>query len=71
VAEPAEDPPSETPEATLSQVAVRAGVSVATVKRWVQKGLVPGYEGRWTPAAAAYVRVIARLRARGHTLEQI
>jgi adenylate cyclase len=34
-------------------------------------GLVPGYEGRWTPAAAAYVRVVARLRARGHTLAQI
>ena len=34
-------------------------------------GLVPGYAGRWTPAAAAYVRVVARLRARGHTLEEI
>jgi len=32
---------------------------------------VPGYEGSWTPTAVAYVRVIARLRARGHTLEQI
>ena len=32
---------------------------------------MPGYDGRWTPAAVAYVRVVARLRARGHTLEQI
>jgi adenylate cyclase len=32
---------------------------------------VPGYDGRWTPAAAAYVRVVARLRARGHALDQI
>jgi adenylate cyclase len=71
VAEPAEDTSSETPEPTLAQVAARADVSPATVKRWIKKGLVPGYEGRWTPAASAYVRVIARLRARGHTLEQI
>ncbi len=56
---------------TLAHVAARAGVSPATVRRWVQKGLVPGYEGSWTPSAVAYVRVVARLRARGHTLEQI
>jgi adenylate cyclase len=71
LAEPAEDPRAEPPEPTLGQVAARAGVSPATVKRWIAKGLVPGFEGRWTPAATAYVRVIARLRARGHTLEQI
>jgi adenylate cyclase len=65
------DPATRADELTLAQVAVRAGVSAATVKRWVEKGLVPGYEGRWTPSAAAYVRVVARLRARGHSLEQI
>ncbi|HEY4810605.1 MAG TPA: adenylate/guanylate cyclase domain-containing protein [Solirubrobacteraceae bacterium] len=61
-------------ELTLAQVAARAGVSQDTVRRWVIKGLVPGYQAppsRWTPAAAAYVRVVARLRARGHSLEQI
>jgi adenylate cyclase len=46
-------------------------VSPGTVRRWLAKGLVPGYDGRWTPAAAAYVRVVARLRARGHALEAI
>jgi adenylate cyclase len=56
---------------TLAQVAARAGVAPATVNRWVKKGLVPGYQGSWTPAAVAYVRVVARLRARGHSLEQI
>ncbi len=71
MAEPADDPDSEPGELTLAQVAVRAGVSPATVKRWVARGLVPGYDGHWTPAALAYVRVVARLRARGHTLEQI
>jgi len=71
VAEPAEDPAPEHAEPTLAQVAAGAGVSTATVRRWIARGLVPGYDGHWTPAAVAYVRVIARLRARGHTLEQI
>jgi adenylate cyclase len=68
---PADDRAAETDELTLAEVAARAGVSAATVRRWVGKGLVPGYEGHWTPAALAYVRVVARLRARGHTLEEI
>jgi len=71
VAAPADDHASETGELTLAQVAARAGVSPATVRRWVDGGLIPGYDGRWTPASAAYARVIARLRARGHTLAQI
>jgi adenylate cyclase len=71
VAEPTDEPAPELIEPTLAQVAARAGVSPATVTRWIKKGLVPGYVGRWTPAAVAYVRVVARLRARGHTLEQI
>ncbi len=56
---------------TLATVAVRAGVSAATVRRWVRDGLVPQYEGTWTPAAASHVRIVARLRARGHKVEQI
>jgi adenylate cyclase len=58
-------------ELTLEQVAAGAGVSAATVRRWVKRGLVPGFDGRWTPDAAAYVRVIERLRARGHGLDEI
>jgi adenylate cyclase len=71
VAEPAEEPVPVAAEPTLAQVAARAGVSPGTVTRWIKKGLVPGYAGRWTSAAIAYVRVVARLRARGHSLEQI
>jgi len=71
VIESGDDPVRETGELTLAQVAARTGVSPATVRRWVAKGLVPGYDGRWTPSALAYVRVVARLRARGHTLEKI
>ncbi len=71
MAEPDDRPHTESGEFTLAQVAARAGVSPATVRRWVAKGLVPGYAGSWTAAAAAYVRVVARLRARGHSLEEI
>jgi len=67
----ADDPVAGMGELTLEQVAAGAGVSTGTVRRWVGKGLVPGYDGRWTLAAAAYVRVVARLRARGHSLDQI
>src|SRR5215208_7215002 len=58
-----------------SQVAARAGVTPATLKRWVEKGVIP--DGRkvtadgWTPAAAAHARVVARLRERGHSLDDI
>jgi adenylate cyclase len=71
VSDPDGDQVSSAGELTLAQVAARARVSPATVTRWVKKGLVPGYEGHWTPASMAYVRVVARLRARGHTLTQI
>ncbi len=58
-------------EPTLTQVAARADVSPATVRRWIREGLVPQYDGGWTAAAATQVRIIARLRARGHTIEEI
>ncbi len=56
---------------TLGQVAARAGVTPGTVRRWVREGLVPQYEGAWTPAAASHVRIVARLRERGHSVQRI
>ncbi len=58
-------------ELTLAHVAQRAGVSAGTVRRWVRDGLVPQYEGAWTPAAASHVRIVASLRERGYTIEKI
>jgi adenylate cyclase len=58
-------------ELTLAQVAARAGVSPATVRRWVREGLVPQFEGTWTSAAASHVRIVARLRERGYTMREI
>lgn len=59
-------------ELTLSEAARRAGVSPATLRRWGEQGIVPhAGSGKWTPAAVAHARIVARLRARGHTLDQI
>jgi adenylate cyclase len=58
-------------ELTHAEVARRAGVTPATLRRWVDRGLIPGYEGTWTPPAAAHARIVARLRERGHALDDI
>jgi adenylate cyclase len=58
-------------ELDLNSVAARADVSPATLRRWVREGLVPQYDGTWTPAAAAHVRIVARLRSRRHSLAAI
>ena len=59
------DPP------TLTEVAQRIGVSPGTLRRWADTGVIPGFDGEWTPAHAAHARIVARLRARGHSLAQI
>jgi adenylate cyclase len=56
---------------TTREVAERAGVTPATLRRWVAQGVIPQYRGEWTPEAAAQARVVARMRARGHALPQI
>ncbi len=55
-------------ELSLSEAARRAGVSPATLRRWVAEGVVPLQDGRWTAPAAAHARLVARLRRRGHSL---
>ena len=58
-------------EITLAEAARRAGVTPATLRRWAKEGVIPQYEGHWTLAAAAHARIVARLRERGHSLEDI
>ena len=46
-------------------------MSPDTVRRWTREGIVPLQNGRWTPAAVAQARIVARLRARGHPLDEL
>jgi len=59
------------PEVSLAEAARRAGVTSATLRRWASQDLIPSYEGRWTAAAVAHARLVARLRERGHPLDDI
>jgi len=59
------------PDLTLSDVARRLDVSPATLRRWVKDGIIPLGNGRWTPAAVAHARIVARLRERGYSLDQL
>ena len=56
---------------TLGEAARRSGVSSNTLKRWAADKVVPVRRGRWTAAAAAQARVVARMRERGHSLEEL
>ena len=58
---------------TLQETAARAGVSPATLRRWANQGLIPSYsgDGSWSPRAVSRARLVARLRERGHSLQEI
>jgi adenylate cyclase len=55
---------------SLSEAARRSGVPASTLKRWAAEKIVPVRRGRWT-AAAAQARVVARMRERGYSLEDL
>jgi adenylate cyclase len=56
---------------SLSEAARRSGVPASTLKRWAAEKVVPVRKGRWTAAAAAQARVVARMRERGYSLEDL
>ncbi len=56
---------------SLSEAARRSGVPQSTLKRWAEEKIIPVRKGRWTPAAAAQARVVARMRDRGYSLEDL
>jgi len=60
---------------SIADVARRAGVTPATLRRWVADGLIPGAPRKagagWPPIAVAHARIVARLRQRGHSLAEI
>jgi adenylate cyclase len=56
---------------SLSEAARRSGVPASTLKRWAAERIVPVRRGRWTAAAAAQARVVAQMRERGYSLEDL
>jgi adenylate cyclase len=58
-------------ELTTPEVARALRVAPATLRRWIADEIVPLRDGEWTPAALAQARIVARLRSRGHSLEQL
>jgi adenylate cyclase len=54
---------------SMNEAARIAGVSPSTLKRWARAGVIPVKDGRWTTAAAAQARVVARMRERGHSIK--
>jgi adenylate cyclase len=56
---------------SLREAARRSGVPASTLKRWAEEKIVPVRKGRWTAAAAAQARVVARMRERGYSLEDL
>jgi adenylate cyclase len=58
---------------TVKEVAEDIGVKPETLRRWAKTGVIPGADGKdgFTPAAAAHARIVARLRERGHSLQEI
>ena len=56
---------------SIHEAAQRAGVSAATLRRWVKGGLIPQFEGTWSSSAVGHARLVARLRDRGHSLRDI
>ena len=56
---------------TLAEAAERVDVAPATLRRWIREGLIPQYDGDWTPAAIGHARVVAKMRERGHSLQEI
>ncbi|HEX2709001.1 MAG TPA: adenylate/guanylate cyclase domain-containing protein [Solirubrobacterales bacterium] len=56
---------------SLSEAARRSGVPASTLKRWAEEKIVPVRRGRWTATAAAQARVVARMRKRGYSLDDL
>jgi adenylate cyclase len=58
-------------ELSLQEAAERVGVAASTLRRWAREGLIPPYGGSWSSTAVSHARIVARLRQRGHSLQEI
>jgi adenylate cyclase len=58
-------------EISLTEAARISGVSPSTLQRWARARVLPLKRGRWTRVVAAQARVVARMRERGHSLNDL
>lgn len=58
-------------EISLAEAARISGVSTSTLQRWARARILPLKQGRWTRVLAAQARVVARMRERGHSLNDL
>jgi adenylate cyclase len=56
---------------SLGEASRRSGVPASTLKRWAEEKILPVRRGRWTATAAAQARVVARMRDRGYSLDDL
>jgi adenylate cyclase len=58
---------------TLKEAAQEVGVTPDTLRRWAKTGVIPGADGTngFSRSAVATARIVARLRERGHSLQEI
>jgi class 3 adenylate cyclase len=56
---------------SIQEAAEQVGVAVTTLRRWARDGLLPRYDGSWSPAVVSHAKIVARLRDRGHSLNEI
>jgi adenylate cyclase len=58
---------------TLKEAAQAVGVKPDTLRRWAKTGVIPGVDGAkgFPRPAVATARIVQRLRARGHSLQEI
>jgi len=56
---------------SIADAAERIGVAPSTLRRWARRGLLPRYDGSWSPAVISHAKIVARLRERGHSLQEI
>ena len=58
---------------SLREAADLVGVAPATLKRWAESGVIPQHDGvvEWTAVTVAHARMVARLRERGHSLDEL
>ena len=56
---------------SLAEAARELDVSPATLRRWVADGLVPLADGEFTRGSLSHARIVSKLRARGHSMDEI